>query len=322
MDLVEEEQDLSGLDGFANLSIVEQHELSEEVRHGSIAVNQQLSGVLLSVCSWNPNPDSKLGTAFQKKKCIYGTLGALAPDVVCLQETIWAYQKFCGQLKNGKSWKKKFIFAEKWKSWGKRGSKEAAILYNPDKFEVDVRVAAEARDAWRHHAQELGYGLRERTLILQGKIQPTGPDVIFMSTHMFAGRSSCSTDKRLEMTESIISQAQQFANDRKVTVILCGDWNCPVNYINLPDGACLPIPMSARGDTDLDSSFEEGGIDGMILLNPITNHGNMKLTDVQFFRWTGNVTADEMNGLDPAFIDSIYCKGGKHRPIVANIKAD
>ena len=234
MPLVEEEQDLNGLDGFANLSFEEQHELSEEVRHGSIAVNQQLSGVLLSVCSWNINPDRKLRTALQQKKCIYGTLGALAPDVVCLQETIWAYQKFCKQLRNGKSWKKKFIFAEKWKSWGKRRSKEAAILYNPDKFEVDKRVAAEARDAWRRHAQELG-GLLERTLILQGKILSTGTDVIFMSTHMFAGRSSCSTDKRLEMTESIISQAQQFANDRKVTVILCGDWNCPVNDINLPD---------------------------------------------------------------------------------------
>ncbi len=123
------------------------------------------------------------------------------------------------------------------------------------------------------------------------------------------------------MTNAITHQAQQFANDRNTTVILCGDWNCQVNEIDLPMGACLAIPMSARGDTDLDSSFKEGGIDGMIVLNPVTNRGNIKLTDVEFIRWTDNVTADEMNELLPAEVDAIYHggPGGKHRPIHANI---
>ncbi len=117
------------------------------------------------------------------------------------------------------------------------------------------------------------------------------------------------------MTKSIISQAQQFANDRKVTVILCGDWNCPVDKIILPMGACLAIPMSPSGDN------EEAAIDAMIVLNPVTNSSNIMLADVQFIGWTGNVTADEMNRLLPAKVDAIYHggKGGKHRPIHANI---
>jgi hypothetical protein len=46
----------------------------------------------------------------------------------------------------------------------------------------------------------------------------------------------------------------------------------------------------------------------------------LKLDNVQFFSWTDNVTADDMGGeLQPADIDAIYCRGGKHCPIVANL---
>ena len=102
MSLIQDETDLSPLPDFANLTVGEQHAEIEEVRHASKATKQELDNILLDVCSWNPNPDGKL-VAPDKKKCLNGMLGNLAPDILCLQETIWVYQNFCGQLLVGES---------------------------------------------------------------------------------------------------------------------------------------------------------------------------------------------------------------------------
>jgi hypothetical protein len=45
----------------------------------------------------------------------------------------------------------------------------------------------------------------------------------------------------------------------------------------------------------------------------------LKLTNIKFFRWTGNITANDIRGLDPRNIDKIYTGGGKHCPIITNL---
>ena len=82
----------------------------------------------------------------------------------------------------------------------------------------------------------------ERTVALQGKILSTNTNgyhtnIIVISAHMSGNRSACTENQRLELTEKIIAAAQKFANNKNFPVILCGDWNCPVNEIDLPVGA-------------------------------------------------------------------------------------
>jgi hypothetical protein len=250
------------------------------------------------------------------------------------------------------------------------------------------------------------------------------------------------TREKLAMTNAIIGEAQEFANEKNMTVIMGGDWNCPVNRIQLTAGAFMPDPMNP-----LDYCTEDDGIDSVIIINPVggkpsrysssqdeeddedgqdsqddqnsqdsqderysqddqnsqddqdsqddqcsqedqySQHGqddedsqddeddedgqdyryneyhedsensqdshndedyhdgqdyqndeyyedskdsessedsedtlpNLTLDDVQFFRWTDKVTADDMGGLEPEYIDRIYRRGGKHRPIIANV---
>ena len=75
--------------------------------------------------------------------------------------------------------------------------------------------------------------------------------------------------------------------------------------------------MSPGGDNNLDSSFEERGIDAIFIFNPVKIH--LMPSKVQFFKWFGNVEAAKIGGLEPIAIDSIYCQGRKHHPLVANI---
>ncbi len=216
-----------------------------------------------------------------------------------------------------------FFFTQHWKVWGRRDvAVEAAILYDPFKLDVVETIAAEVDEAWRHRVCVVTYPLGTRTVALQGTILRTNRDIIIISFHMFASRSGYSTDKRLAMTNAIIVTAQEFANERNTTVILCGDWNGPVNMIQLTTGAFMADPS------------ENDGIDSLIIINPVCDKPysprdyadqyyedilrNLNLYDVKFFRWTDNVTADDMGGLKPEDIDAIYCWGGKHRPIVAN----
>ena len=108
---------MSYVEEFEYLSLEDQDEEEEE--------EQQVPGrVLLGLCSWNPNPDNRLPRS-DAKKCIYGTLGALDSDVLCLQETIWVPR----------------LYYPDWEPWFKRGSTEAAVLYKPAKLEVDEAVA-------------------------------------------------------------------------------------------------------------------------------------------------------------------------------------
>ena len=139
---------------------------------------------------------------------------------------------------------------------------------------------------------------------------------------MFGSCSGYSKQERLALTkalltDALLANAQQLADTKQIPVILCGDWNCLVDEINLPFGAFQALPMSPGGDNNLDSSFEERGIDTIFFLNPIKIH--LMPSKVQFFKWFGNVKAAKMGGLKTKDIDRLYCLGGKHRPIVANI---
>jgi hypothetical protein len=146
---------MSYVEEFGYLSLEDQEEEEDEGE-------QQVPGrVLLGLCSWNPNPDNRLPRS-DAKKCIYGTLGALDSDVLCLQETIWVPRQFPG-----------------WEPWFKRGSTEAAILYKPAKLEVDEAVAKEADDAWRDRVESIKYALGKRTVALQGTI---------LSTHRYSDK--------------------------------------------------------------------------------------------------------------------------------------
>ena len=197
MSFVQEGTDLKDLEGMANLSVREQHAESEDVRLASKATKQELDNILLDVCSWNPNPDGKL-LAPDKKKCICGMLGALAPDILCLQETIWVYENFREQLLRGESLDMNFAFARNWNIWGITGSREVAILYNPAKLEVYVVVATEVDDAWRMEVQGLCHGMGDRTVALQGMIMSSNTNIIVISAHMFGSHSGFTKDQRLD----------------------------------------------------------------------------------------------------------------------------
>ncbi len=139
------------------------------------------------------------------------------------------------------------------------------------------------------------------------------------------------------MTKKIIREAQKFSNERYMTVVMGGDWNCPVYSIELIAGASMPQPLNPfNGDQ------EDDGIDSMIIFNPVQAEDEdededqagaearaeqplfqrLSLDNARFLRWTGNVSRDDMGGLGPARIDAIYNgdRGGKHRPIIAYIK--
>jgi hypothetical protein len=175
------------------------------------------------------------------------------------------------------------------------------------------------------------------------------------------------TDVRREtLSTEIVFHAQKLANERQMTVILCGDWNCNVFKIKLSAGAYRPDPVNHNDKP------ERGKVDSMIIINPVRVEAGaaaragtaagaetaagaaaepgaaraeaepgaagaagaraeaapeahkLTLDKVEFFRWTSNVTTADMGGLTPEAIDGIYHggEGGKHRPIVANIKAD
>lgn len=71
-----------------------------------------------------------------KKKCLYGTLGAMMPHVAMLQETIWVPKNLLTQLRKAKPKNHQFSFTEDdWLVCGISRSKEAAIVYNSKKIE-------------------------------------------------------------------------------------------------------------------------------------------------------------------------------------------
>jgi hypothetical protein len=129
-----------------------------------ILPNFDRNGGLLRVGTWNPNPDGDL-TRAEAKKCLYGTLGVMEPDVICLQETIWVPPNFCDQLLQGEPFDRRFSFL---RICSIKGSKEAAILYNPAIVEVVETVDVD--EAWRRRAQLVWNGLGVRTVALQGRI--------------------------------------------------------------------------------------------------------------------------------------------------------
>jgi hypothetical protein len=220
------EPNLSIFQRFRELSPINQHYWTDRCRYDCKKILQEQTGVFLQVCSWNPNADGLL-TAQDLQKCLYGTLGVMAPDILCLQETIWEPNNFLKKLKEGQPDDKHFIFSGKMATF-QHSSQEAAILYNPEKFEVDNQVAVAVNAAWRVQVQRL----EDRTVALQGKIVSTNRDIIIITIRMF------SDDQRATLSTEIIFQAQELANERNTTVILCCDWNCQVNLINLPKGAC------------------------------------------------------------------------------------
>jgi hypothetical protein len=52
----------------------------------------------IQVCSWNSNADSLLKRP-DFARCMNVTLGVLASDIVCLQETVWPHDEFLEKLK-------------------------------------------------------------------------------------------------------------------------------------------------------------------------------------------------------------------------------
>ncbi len=98
-----------------------------------------------------------------KKKCLYGTLGAMMPHVAMLQETIWVNQNFLNELKSAKPKNQQFAFTEgDWDVWGISGSKEAAIVYNSKKLKVERIEASDVMEEWREMVREVQYGLGDR----------------------------------------------------------------------------------------------------------------------------------------------------------------
>jgi exonuclease III len=327
---------LKWIKGFKALRPREQHYLMDYCRLYYKKLYQEHNKVLLEVCSWNPDPDKKLKRA-EAKRCLYGTLGVMAPDILCLQETIWTPFNLLKEILRGEPDDKRYLFPRNYKVWWRRDvAMEAAILYDPAKLKVVSPVANEVALAWRERAESVQNGLGARTVALQGTIRSANTNIIIISIHMF--HTGYPIWMKLAMTEAIISQAQEFANERNTTVILCGDWNCPVDNINIKkiSGASMPRPVNCLGRNERD------GIDSMIIINPEEDYHQdwdfdsysdlimdwvisapevpkLKLTKVKFFRWAGNVTADDMGGLDPRDIDKIYCGGGGHLPIIANL---
>jgi exonuclease III len=322
------------------------------------------------VCSWNPNADGLLDQQ-NLQKCLYGTLGVMAPDILCLQETIWEPENFLEMLKEGQPDDKHFIFSGKMATF-QHSSQEAAILYNPDKLKVDIQIASEVNDAWRVRVQSVretsgavndwrrDKKLEDRTIALQGVVVSANTKIIIISINMF--NNSYSDVQRETLATEIVDQAQELANECNMTVVLGGDWNCKIKNIELSAEAVMPNPTNPfNGNT------EDDGNDSVILINPTARAEagdgpaavgdaaagpaeagavgaaadgaaadgaagpagaaaaeplKLKLDKVQFFRWTGNVTTADMGGLTPEAIDRIYRRGGKHRPIVANVKIE
>jgi exonuclease III len=253
---------LKRIKGFKTLRPSKQHYWKDYCRQYCKKLYQEQNKVLLEVCSWNPDPDKKLKRA-EAKRCLYGTLGVMAPDVLCLQETIWKPKSFLEELEKGRSHRRSFNFSQNWKVWGPAGSMDAAILYDSAKLEVVNAVANEVALAWRERAESVQNGLGARTVALQGTILPTDTKVIILSIHMF--HTGYNTREKLTMTNGIVREAQQLANEKKITVILCGDWNCPVDNINIKkiSGASIPYPVNHLNRN------ERGGIDRMIIINPV-----------------------------------------------------
>jgi hypothetical protein len=126
--------------------------------------NFDRNGGLLRVGTWNPNPDGKLKRA-EAKKCLYGTLGVMELDVLFFQETIWVPRYFFKEILRGKPFDRLFSFP---RICSIKGSKEAAILYNP--AIVGVVETVDVDEAWRRRAQLVQKGLGARTVALQGRI--------------------------------------------------------------------------------------------------------------------------------------------------------
>ncbi len=66
----------------------------------------------------------------------------------------------------------------------------------------------------------------------------------------------------------ILAKAQILSNKRGLPVIIGADWNIQVQKIKLPDRAIMACPESSERDNDLESSFEDDGIDAIIMLTP------------------------------------------------------
>ncbi len=135
----------------------------EESRLDSRDQEDKLSGIQLHICSWKPDADTKLD-AYLKKKCLYGTLGALMPHVVMLQETIWVHQNFLKELRSVKPADKNFCFTEgDWDVWGIQSSREAAIIYNSKKLRVEKDgVSLAVKREWEGLARDVEYVLGAR----------------------------------------------------------------------------------------------------------------------------------------------------------------
>jgi hypothetical protein len=274
------------IEDLRNFSSELQHYWNDYGRLYIKHLDQQFNEVLLQVCSWNPNADGLL-TEKDPQKCLYGTLGVMAPDVLCLQETIWKTETFLKNLCKGEKmtddrW---FVFtSDVWKVWGTEGSTEVAILYNSAKFKVDKKTAEKGDKAWRDRVEsirnktgedndwrrfrikngdkeERTERLEDRTVALQGKIVSTNRDVIIISIHMFY--KGYTAAQRVTLSSEIVSQAQELANVREMPVFLGGDWNCNVFNIRLTTGASMPDPLNHLRRT------ERGNVDGMIIINPV-----------------------------------------------------
>jgi hypothetical protein len=392
--------DFNGIWEFDNLLPEEKYYWTDLCRLNIKQLDQESAGVLLQVCSWNPNPgtvdyfkeaDAQAGAdirprELKKQKCLYGTLRVMAPDVLCLQETIWIHKNFLEELLTygkKKIWPGQntqyFVFPDVMTPRWSKDDKEAGILYNPAKFEV-AATANQVDEDWRRQVESIrnrpgkdnawrqrntDKKLENRTVALQGKVVSTNTQIIIISIHVvFTGYSP---DQRLTLSSEIVSEAQELANDNNMTVFLVGDWNCQVKNIKLTAGAVMPKPLNPFND-----KIEDDGIDSVILINPTAGAAGararagparagparagparagpaaagaaaagangpaeagptearpeppkLKLDNVQFFKWSDNVTAADMGGeLQPAAIDRIYRRGGHHRPIVANVKIE
>ncbi len=258
--------------GFEQLLPKARHYWTDYCRLYCRNLDQQQRGVLLQVCSWNPEPDRDLSDkrnerpTLQKQRCLYGTLAVMAPDVLCLQEPIW--YNLLRELLKGEPQNNSFLFPRNYKVWRRRDvAMEAAILYNPAKLEVFSAVANEVALAWRERAESVQKGLGARTVALKGTIRLANTDIIIISIHMFHRRFTDS--KKLRMMEAIIWQAQEFANERNTTVLVGGDWNCHVYDIILSAGSFMPNPVNHLG------LEEKGGVDRLIIINPALQTQNL-----------------------------------------------
>ncbi len=141
-----------------------------------------------------------------------------------------------------------FYFAHNWKIRGT--STEAAILYNPETFEVDDKIATDANDDWIERVKEVNAALVPRTVALQGKVRSTNTNIIVISVHLFWRPSGYKDNERIQMSKDFIAKAHAFSNDKQMAVIIGGDWNCKVSALNLSENVMAKPDYNASDVVD------------------------------------------------------------------------